>query len=91
MKTETVVLGHTDRLEIEALRAAHRQLDQYHSGGLTNMPLGQGEYAGIDQSYDRWVVRAFDNGEKGVAMRCARFPVTCLGAQFLGTPPALSD
>jgi hypothetical protein len=37
MKTEAVVLGHADRLDIEALRAAHRQLEQ--RGRLTTFTL----------------------------------------------------
>jgi hypothetical protein len=37
MKTEAVVLGHADRLDIEALRAAHRQLER--RGRITTFTL----------------------------------------------------
>jgi hypothetical protein len=37
MKTEAVVLGHADRLDIETLRAAHRQLER--RGRLTTFTL----------------------------------------------------
>jgi hypothetical protein len=37
MKTEAVVLGHADRLDIETLRAAHRQLER--RGRITTFTL----------------------------------------------------
>ena len=37
MNTEAVVLGHADRLDIETLRAAHRQLER--RGRLTTFTL----------------------------------------------------
>jgi hypothetical protein len=45
MKTEAVVLGHADRLDIETFRAAHRQLERRNASrhsrfglfGRTNM------------------------------------------------------
>jgi hypothetical protein len=37
MKTEAVVLGHADRLNIETLRAAHRQLER--RGRITTFTL----------------------------------------------------
>ena len=37
METEALVLGHADRLDIEALRAAHRQLER--RGRITTFTL----------------------------------------------------